>query len=753
MKNNMLGKIAMAIKTIGKTKLDFTHDVSTTATFGDMQPSTCKLIIPNSNGRVESRQMVRFGTMVAPTFGRIKSKEYHHLVPLSDLFENFAYMLAQGKRSTGDNIISPERAPHMTLGLLSRCCLVGARIQCYFHQTADTGSSTIILKPMTVDRAKQYAQDFDQYFTMNDWYRANQTAGDVFTGYSGGMFNLGKLTSLWASDHNLDGWQNNRDYWIPCRNDTVHELFGVMSKDGYDSNGMPVTTETLEQLPLDKSSLCLTAQLDNEHVVTFVFRLSSFGKRLRKAIIGSGKQINLTSTAPLELVSLCAIYKAYFDLFGLTLYENYEITPLATFCRWIDLKNYGNLDRFWTDGRFWQFIMALGNMWYTDAQDVVSAHVTSTAISPSLGLGSEFIDVNGVGAHVTEVNNPDAHDTNGHAFINAVIHGQLDAEYLMRIYPWMNRNTVAGKTVEKVLRAQGQGKFCDSCKSNFIGYHEEMMQVFDVVSTSDTFKDGQGSMLGEYGGRGIKVYDVGPREYSTDEYCFRVSLFTIVPEAGYLQSIDPAAYAIKKTDMFLPEFDGLGMEATRKTIICGAENWSSQCDNDNFGSMEDNFGLIPRGTHLKLAHNIANGDITLRDTRDAYLPYTVDKFIDVGERMVVDEGGTAAYHRVRVTRMLTPDETPHASLHYRYPCRYPWMGNFDRIFAYQGEPQDIDFYNTMMSNPSTAALRWELLNNSYDNFIVHMIVTESCWSPCKAIEESFETFADGEKPNAKMEKA
>ena len=36
MKTNMLGKIALAIKHIGKTRLDFTHDVSTTAGFGDM---------------------------------------------------------------------------------------------------------------------------------------------------------------------------------------------------------------------------------------------------------------------------------------------------------------------------------------------------------------------------------------------------------------------------------------------------------------------------------------------------------------------------------------------------------------------------------------------------------------------------------------------------------------------------------------------------------------------------------------------
>ena len=42
------------------------------------------------------------------------------------------------------------------------------------------------------------------------------------------------------------------------------------------------------------------------------------------------------------------------------------------------------------------------------------------------------------------------------------------------------------------------------------------------------------------------------------------------------------------------------------------------------------------------ARTIANGDITLR-YRDAYLPYTVDKFIDIGERTVTAIGSMAGY--------------------------------------------------------------------------------------------------------------
>ena len=82
MKNNILGKIKVALGNRNKAHLSLSHDVSTTASFGDVQPTICKLVLPNSNGHVSTKTLVRFGTMLAPTFGRIKAKEYHTLVKM-----------------------------------------------------------------------------------------------------------------------------------------------------------------------------------------------------------------------------------------------------------------------------------------------------------------------------------------------------------------------------------------------------------------------------------------------------------------------------------------------------------------------------------------------------------------------------------------------------------------------------------------------------------------------------------------------
>lgn len=749
MKNNKIGKIAIKTPKIKRSQLNLAHDVSTSAGWGDVQPTTCKLIIPKSSGTIQSKCLVRLAPMVAPTFGRVKAKEYHTLVPISDLSRNAAALLAQSQLAKGTNVFTPENLPFMTLGFLSRYCLIGSTVTAYREAFGnnDTSMRTVQFRPTNETRQLDYASQLDLSTYFFDDYHSTE-----FPGYVGGVLDLDIMTRDWALNMGISQQLYAGNLKIPVRNRGQRSFFGTWTRQVAKPSGVE-DEEYEDVVPLDKADLCYTFQ-HNGHMWTFAFRLSSFGKRLRKAIIGAGYQINLTSTAKVCFLQLFAVWKAWFDLFGLTLFDNYETTNLSALKEFMDFHNVTNLDGFFNRSEFVRFICDLGNMWYTDGQDVVSAHMPSTAISPSFGLSRQFIDVDG-GANITEVDNPMGQQENGHSFINNIEHGQLDAEYLMKLYRWVNRNTVAGKAIEKVLRAQGLGDYVDSCKSNFIGYHEEMVQVFDVVAQADTFKDGSGSLLGEYGGRGLKIYETRKNSFTTDEYCFQVSLFTIVPESGYMQAIDPSVYAIDKMSLFNPDFDGLGMEANRKTIVCGAENWTSEASFDDGKKLDDNFGFVPRYTGLKIGHNVTNGDFSLRGTRDAYLPYTLDKFIDVGERLVnkVDVGTAGDVEVFETIRTVTPKTVPTSGNPYRFPTRWPWLGNFNRIFANVGEPLDRMFYLRLHDNYEEQSATWEFLVNLYDNFMVHEIVNLQVYSPCKSIEESYETYDEHEQPNARIEKA
>ena len=74
---------------------------------------------------------------------------------------------------------------------------------------------------------------------------------------------------------------------------------------------------------------------------------------------------------------------------------------------------------------------------------------------------------------------------------------------------------------------------------------------------------------------------------------------------------------------------------------------------------------------------------------------------------------------------------PIAGNSWRYPTRYGWLGNFDRIFAKIDEKNDGIAYD----NLETDAIGWNFYNN--DNFLSHGICDMNCYAPMKPIEESY----------------
>ena len=280
---------------------------------------------------------------------------------------------------------------------------------------------------------------------------------------------------------------------------------------------------------------------------SFAFKLSDFGKRLRKILLGCEYQINFADNGgELDALPLFAYFKAYYDTFGLTLLTNFDTTYAR---KWQTRAEFDNHVNFGDDLRngddlAWRFINDLGNLWVTVSQDYVSAHIASTAVSPSIDMKSRFIDVK-MPSNIEQVDsangNPDLSlaGMNGHSFINGIEHGELDAEYLKRLYRWTNRNTIAGKKIEALLRAQGLGDFCDKCESTFIGYDEVGLTISDVVATSDTFnpETNDGSPLGAYGGRGLAYLHGEKHVYFNREVGYWVSLIAVVPESGYCQAV------------------------------------------------------------------------------------------------------------------------------------------------------------------------------------------------------------------------
>lgn len=768
MNNNKIGSIAVKTAARPRARFNFSHDVNTTSDFGYVQPLMCKMLVAGSKTSLSTESLVRSAPLVSPVFGRMKAKINHHFVGMSDLIENFAPFMAQQQVSRSAGTFMPTKLPYMTLQALSALVLIGAKCTIYYStQQDDSFACPYATSKVTANGTLPTIAA--SLTTSSSFWNSNYTPSGtnaIFDNYLG---------PLMAFEEFFDHPQFNIK--LPIANYNANSFFDV------DTTGINVGSSTSwqnwETVPLESADLLYTRNADYSSVksLTFAFKLSSFGKHLRKILIGCGYQLDLRSGESVSLMPLLAYFKAYFDTYGLTLYNKWETTNCYKLCRLFDQQNVNNLTAAYDAtaygttawfAAFWGFVNDLGSCWYTDSQDFVSAHTVTNAVSPSPSAlnphvlsvdNAPHIDYSDISSILGSLSAP-----NGHAYIDAVKHGQLDSEYLKKLYIWTNRNTIAGQRIAELLRVQGLGKFVDEQKTNFIGAHEFILPVSDVTSTSDTYKPASandpatGSLVGEVAGKSVEYNQSKTFSFENEEVGFWVTLFALVPESGYCQAIDKNVTCTEPYDFYRPDFDGLGYEATRKSQVVGAIDWSVGNSSDGGNpSLSTTFGFIPRGSAFKFAQNICNGDFSLRSTRNGYTTFFLDKLIMVGERYVTrDAGSDTTEKKVYWTeRLLEPSKLPTASPLWRYVARYAWLGLYDRIFAQVGADQQRDVGgNNYWSYFSSGYSKFEYIGQSFDHFLMHNIFNMQYYAPMLPVEKSFETYdTDGEKPNSTVGKA
>ena len=777
MKNNVIGKIPLDSAKKKRSRFNLSHDVNTTFEFGMVQPLMARLLVPGSKTELDVDSLVRLSPLVAPAFARMKYKLWNAFVPCSDIWENFDSFLAQTPISRTSGTAVPKEVPSVELGWLSFLCLSGAKMTLYVGSTALDSPET---NNVTGYKCKVGSKpNANLISAVNDLVASKilKKGIDYPYGYPSSQLTV---TSSWSfvfsrvwskSDWSFEeGFGTSAPYLcsVPLSNYTGSSGenqdcidFGITDLDDGSPNSQyqpPVALDSADiVIPVKTSASCYFC----------AFRLSNFGARLRKVLIGLGYQINVYSTEKVSLLPLFALFKAYFDVFGLVQYTNYNQTAAWRFMNALTQQASYNYDSFAAilvsqpvmARNFLAFFYQLANLWYTDEQDYVSAHVRNTAISPSLGISGNFVDVAGK-AGITEVDSSSQASgvndgTSGnHSFINQLQHGELDSEYLKRLYKWTNRNTVIGQEIDKLLRAQGLGDWCDSCKSTFIGYSESPIFVEQVTAVSDTYDAAteNGTVLGDYAGKSVRECQTKHLSYENSEYGYWITLAAFVPQAGYSQGIDPMLLTQTKADFYNPEFDGLGYEMSPRSVVVGNVNFGDANDTTNVGqNAQSGFGLIPRYSGFKVAQSKLNGEFSLRGVRDRFLPYTLDKVIDVGEResrVFNDSDGATVYV---LFRQFDSKDFPIASPNWRYPTRYPWLGNFNRIFVNTGKYQ-IPQHDGWRSD--AGLVFFEFFARNYDNVLVHNVLNLQQYAPMLPIADSFETQDDeGNSQTVLVEKA
>lgn len=762
MKTNVLSKIPVGGADRSRARFNLAHDINTTCGFGEIQPILGRLTPADTKTTIDFKSLIRLAPMIAPTFGRMHFKTWTQFIPCSDVSKNFDAMMSQTNVTRPAGTFVPKAMAHLPLSILSSFCFVGADVTVYFDELA-LNSGTGIHAPY-IPTSRQAMMD---YFGVSDakqvppilgftWQNSSTDRyASYYNGYTAWYLNLGKL----VSNHYV------ADFYVPT----------ALSK--------PLSESTaIEQLI--ESPFCVAAGFKgpvhvslesadyvysfvyNNKVVHLAFKFSSFGKRFAKQIKGLGYQVDLTAhEVDVSLLPLFAEFLSYYEIFAPQLYENWENTSTAKLITFCDNSFGGNAlnvgdpdcSNLFTRSD-WQhylrdWILEMSTMYVTESQDWVSSHTEEMLISPSSAGALRFYDFDG--ALIDNIQVPSSNDSQTlPSYIKDVNHGVWDEEFLKRALRWTNINTIAGKKVADLLRAQGLGDYVDSHKSHFIGYTEQLINISDVVSTSDTFKpateteSASGSLLGEYGGRGLSFSESQNFVYENNQIGFVITLCAIVPECGYSQGVDHSLKAIDKFSFYNREFDALGMDLTPKYEICSARDWSTDQTAES-NETHSSFGFTPRMSGFKVANNVVNGDFSLRSTRSVYLPYTLDKYIALGEKLVANANGS---DRVRYNVYDLLSKIPVAGVVWRYPSRYPWLANLQRIFAnMQTDSKEWQLYSDFFGEQAQA--KWLYCSTDVDNFLVHIVCNLQQFAPMLPIERTFGTTDDNNPGNSEMEKA
>lgn len=783
MKANKQSKIVVPKSGFKRSRFNWSHDVNTTYSWGEMQPTQCKLLIPGSKTTMDTQTLIRLAPMVAPTFGRVKYKTYNQFVSLAEIMPNFDAMMAQEPVSTAYATKVPTNLPSLLLGDLSTWVFQGARGTLYF---AEAG---------TYDGQSMTAQQMADKGVYVTHYRnsPNDTSSSAYAAWQAHAINLFGVSRPFATAS--DVWNNAGNGVLPSIDGVVLRLqnFGTVYQSVFGANPSPSQVvlgarsssdlcpvirssnaadeffpDYKREVTMDSADFVLEGSFNYDssdptkvEYFALALELSDFGKRIRKILQGCGYQINLTSTAQVSILPLIATYKAYFDIFGLELYQGWETTYCAKLIKYIENNfaysvrtnfvrstspSLATIDNSNLGIAF--MLMEVANMWYTDDVDYVSAHLDKLAVSPAVDVGSTsgFLDwtMNGLiyGTHVNTnygYTNPDGtnwqqqpasqissgtENSSPAPWTDDVRHTQLDSELLKRLYKWCNRNSILGRRIAELLRAQGLGKYVDECKSNYIGSTDTIVTISDVVSTAAT----QDASLGEYGGKGLQYVNDKQLVFENDSYGYWITLCTVVPESGYTQGLDPTLTSLDKMNFYNPDFDAIGMEATPKWNVAHTNYIVGAVDGGNL-----TFGFIPRYSKFKVCSNLCNGDFNRHNMRNTYLPYTLDKQLNVNDFSVVaesyDEGQKVNFSVLNKSQRVY--YMPIAGNTWRYPTKYNWLGNFDRIFLRVGQRDDAD----LSAVNETGVIGWSDYNP--DNFLSHSIVNLQCYAPMKPIEDSY----------------
>lgn len=461
------------------------------------------------------------------------------------------------------------------------------------------------------------------------------------------------------------------------------------------------------------------------------FRLTERGKRLRNVLLGLGYELDLSCTDSVSSLPLFAYFKAWYDSYAPSRETQWNQTNAFILIDASFQKYLTSFDFFTTatgasekvQKAVLGFFEDLANTWYVANDDYVSAHRLTVVSTTNSGFDNIKSPVTGVDTNLTPVSTNK--DTVPNIYSSTPLN-QFALETLQRISKFINKDTVIGKKVSTWLKAHFGADVASSFFKDSVSLNDIVVScsINDVFSTADTTSnDGSGEQLGSYAGKGLGFGD-GSFSFSAPSFGYFVVVSCLVPDSKYFQGVDPSLFGVDRFTLPNADFDALSYEVTPSSFLCG--------HNDIFisgqkSTSDKGFGFVPRYSGFKTRRNIVNGDMSRRGTIASYSPYYLDKIL-TENAIRSEKNADGSYGFVAVNNPL-----PVASEVWRYPTRYPWLGNFNRIFYNSG--------NAVFDDASSGDAANDFTNTPVDdNFIVQSVISMKLTNALKPIAMSYDVY-------------
>lgn len=686
---------------LGRASKKYTHDMSfdnnTTMGFGFMQPLCSQLMYKGDKISLSAKQLVRLAPMPVPSFARIKAINRAFFVPMSDVFPAWDALLAHQSVSTSVKSYIPQKLPRISNRFLA-IWLIGC--YGYYGLFAQSETTTVGVQSNQIQR----------YPAHDATFKVTQKIASIVGGPQGVMSTGFQSDVTGKVDDNvtIDGC----DFLIV--GDTKH----------FNASGDPTDFDIV------------------------AVKLNDDGKRIYTILRGLGYSLDLADDNLISAVPIIAFYKAWFDHYAPKRYLNWSSTPMYQLINYVyengdsGSRPASNLNMTldytvsakFTDAH--KVLSSLAECWFTESDDFYSVHTLQPYNNASIS------DVNLPQPTVNSAVNQSVTDTvtqNALGSLPFIKASGLDAsntmtqiafDTLKRLSRFVSKNSIIGTKIDDYLKTHfGFDASSDFFKDSFdLGSWVTNCDINDVFSSADTATgsgdNATGDFLGSYAGKGIGFAD-GKINYEASACGYFFIMSSIVPKSGYFQGDDLSLYGVDRYTLPSPEFDALGYELTP---VAGLIDYNGEFDkrSSSYADATDMaFGYIPRFSGYKIKKNIVNGDMALRSTRDSLSPYHLNRII------------TKSLHTVSVAdgaQYLNTESfvVPTASVAWRYPTRYDYLGNFNRIFYNEGK----------MSGSPIGDVIADSTTVKDDNFIVQTVFDVRLTNCLKPISMSYDTYDD-----------